>query len=123
MEEGLDTLLVRLEKRCDLIPGNMRRVLCYYLCEDVSPSGERFLYVKCHETVSRGGRVFRERFDLSGHMEMSKSAAVALIGKLVRCPEPVSPLHIGDVVRDESLRHRNRSTLCVALSTAARMPG
>lgn len=119
----LDTSLIKLEKRCEILPGNLQRVLWYYLCEDVSSSGESFLYVKCHETLARGGRVFRERFDLSGNMGMAKRAALALFGELVRCAEPVSPVHIADIVRDEALRQRNRSMLSVVVSKPARIPG
>lgn len=122
-DSQLDTSLLRLEKRCDILPGNLRRVLWYYLCEDVSSSGESFLYVKCHETLARGGRVLRERFDLSGNMGMTKRAALTLFGELVRCSDPVSPVHIADIIRDEALRQRNRSTLSVVASNPARMSG
>lgn len=99
----IKTTTVKHVKRASRVPGGINHIANYFLCQDESPRGHCFYYIKCHLERWDGPQVVAERMGVSGELGSDRDYAQHLFLKIARALPVVQPEHLQDIVRDETL--------------------
>lgn len=84
------------------------RVFHYGLYRENTPARNGFHYIRCHMEVWHGQKLAAESLDFAGGLGMDESLARSVFARLVQAEEPVSPVHLADVVRDQVVEFHSR---------------
>lgn len=86
--------------------GSFVRITTYYLCQDVTSCGNRYLYIKCIESLRDSKGEMKETFAVAGACGADCISLLRCWKKICSCTRPVRAVHLGDVVSDESFGRR-----------------
>jgi len=72
----------------------------YELCAEGTATGKQFLYIKSYERCFAGSELIKEELGLSPVLDTGVREAIEIYTQLCQAEEPVSALHLHDIVRD-----------------------
>ncbi|HHY38078.1 MAG TPA: hypothetical protein GX507_04035 [Clostridia bacterium] len=100
----LATRILQVVKRFERY-GAALRTFTYYLCQDETDAGNKYLYVKCIERLhTKGGD--RETFAVAGGCGTDSRSILRSWKKICSSESPIHAIHLADLVSDESLGRR-----------------
>lgn len=101
----LATRVLQVVKRFER-NGPALRTITYYLCQDETDVGNKYLYIKCIERLHNKGGDKTEAFAVAGGCGTDSICILRSWKKICSSTHPVHAVHLGDLVSDESLGRR-----------------
>lgn len=101
----LATRVLQVVKRFER-NGTALRTFVYYLCQDETDAGSKYLYVKCIERLHTKGGNKIETFAVAGGCGTDSRSILRSWKKICSSVDPIHAIHLADLVSDESLGRR-----------------